>query len=105
MASPSAPGVAPETPDANHNSHSLAELRELIVGPEQRELARLRARLDDPELRAGDLTQIMAEAIALRAKRDRSLIRAHQPVFEESLKLSVEREPRFIADALFPIIG
>ena len=67
MASSTTSGVSPETPDNNGHSRSLAELRELIVGPEQRELARLRARLDDPDLRAEDMSQIVAEANGLRA--------------------------------------
>lgn len=105
MATVPSTGVSPETPEDNGNSRSLTELRELIVGPEQRELARLRERLEDPSLRAEDISQIVAEAIAIRAKRDRTLLRTLQPMMEESLKLSVERDPKFIADALFPIIG
>jgi outer membrane protein OmpA-like peptidoglycan-associated protein len=105
MASPTSTGVTPETPENNGNSRTLTELREMIVGPEQRELARLRARLDDPALRAEDISQIVAEAIALRAKRDRAMLRTLQPMIEEALKISVERDPKFIADALFPIIG
>jgi OOP family OmpA-OmpF porin len=105
MASPISTGVTPDTPENNGNSHSLAELRELIVGPEQRELARLRARLDDPELRAEDTSKIVAEAIAIRAKHGRAMLRTLQPMIEEALKLSVARDPSFIADALYPIIG
>ena len=105
MASPSSTGVTPETPENNGNSRSLTELRELIVGPEQRELARLRQRLDDPNVRAEDISQIVAEAIAIRSKRDRAMLRTLQPMIEESLKISVERDPKFIADALYPIIG
>ncbi len=105
MASPSSTGVTPETPENDGNSRSLTELRELIIGPEQRELARLRERLDDPNLRAEDISQIVAEAITIRSKRDRGMLRTLQPIIEESLRLSVERDPKFIADALFPIIG
>src|SRR3954463_5627452 len=105
MATPISTGISPQTPEHNGNSRSLTELRELIVGPEQRELARLRARLDDPELRAEDMSQIVAEAISLRAKADRGMLRTLQPMIEEALKISVERDPRMIADSLFPIIG
>jgi len=105
MASPSASGVAPETPDRNGNPGSLAELRELIIGPELRDLERLRARLDDPRLRSEELSQIVAEAIALRAKRDRTMLRTLQPMVEEALRISVARDPTFIADSLYPIIG
>jgi outer membrane protein OmpA-like peptidoglycan-associated protein len=105
MASPISTGVTPDTPETNGNSRSMTELRELIVGPEQRELARLRARLDDPALRAEDISQIVAEAIALRAKRDRAMLRTLQPMVEEALRISVERNPQIITDSLYPIIG
>ena len=105
MASSLAPDLAPDAPDRNGNTASLAELRELIVGPELRELARLRGRLDDPDVRSEELSQIVAEAIALRAKRDRAMLRTLQPMVEEALRISVERDPKFIADSLYPIIG
>ena len=100
-----APHVAPEAGDRERKASSLAELRELIVGPHLRELARLRGRLDDPHVRSEELSQIVAEAIALRAKRDRTLLRTLQPLLEEALRISVERDPAFIADSLYPIIG
>jgi outer membrane protein OmpA-like peptidoglycan-associated protein len=105
MASPIPTGVAAQTPEHNGNSRSFTELRELIVGPEQRELARLRARLDDPDLRAQDISQIVAEAITIRAKRDRAMLRTLQPIVEDALRISVERNPQIITDSLYPIIG
>ena len=104
MATPSASNVAPDA-DRDGDTASLAELRDLIVGPELRELARLRGRLDDPDVRSEELSQIVAEAIALRAKRDRGMLRTLQPMVEEALRISVERDPKFIADSLYPIIG
>lgn len=105
MASSTAPGVTPEAGDRNGNTGSLAELRELIVGPELRELARLRGRLDDPQVRSEELSQIVAEAIALRAKRDRGMLRTLQPMVEEAIRVSVARDPSLIADSLYPVIG
>jgi len=105
MASPIASGVAPDTPERNGNPGSLSELRELILGRELSELARLRTRLDDPQVRSEELSQIVAEAIALRAGRDRAILRTLQPMVEEALRISVERDPSIIADSLYPIIG
>ena len=81
----------------------MTELRELIVGPEQRELARLRARLDDPALRAEDISQIVAEAIAIRAKRDRAMLRTLQPMVEEALRISVERNRKSLPTRCIPL--
>jgi outer membrane protein OmpA-like peptidoglycan-associated protein len=105
MAFSTAADVAPDAPDRDTNAASLAELRELIVGPELREVERLRRRLDDPDIRSEELSQTIAEAIALRAKRDRAMLRTLQPMVEEALRISVERDPKIIADSLYPIIG
>ena len=45
----------------------------------------------------------MAEAVRLRS--DAKLRRALQPLLEEALQLSVQSNPRMLADALFPIFG
>ncbi len=105
MAPSTAPGVAQQTGDRNGDTGSLAELRELIVGPELHELARLRGRLDDPQVRSEELSQIIAEAISIRAKRDRAMVRTLQPMVEEAIRVSVARDPSLIADSLYPIIG
>jgi outer membrane protein OmpA-like peptidoglycan-associated protein len=80
-------------------------LRELLVGPEQSRLEELQHRLDDKQLRTEDLSQIVAEAIALRARRDHSLQKTLNPVIEEAVRISVKRDPSFLANALYPVIG
>src|SRR5208282_262725 len=80
-------------------------LRELLVGPEQSRLEELQRRLDDRQLRTEDLSQIVAEAIALRARRDHSLQHALNPLIEEAVQTSVRRNPAVLANALYPVIG
>ena len=80
------------------------KLRSLIVGPEQRELRSLRARLDDPARQARDVSQVLPEAVLLR-KDDPHLTRALAPTIEEAITDSVRRNPQPLADALFPVIG
>jgi outer membrane protein OmpA-like peptidoglycan-associated protein len=89
----------------NGSGDHLAQLRELLLGPEQRQLQELQQRLDDPALRAEELSQLVAEAIALRAKRDLAVQKTLYPIVEEGLRLSVERNPHILATSLFPIIG
>ena len=84
---------------------SYQRLRELLFGPEQGAIAGLQQRLDNPELRAEELSRILAEAIVLRSRRDRALQNALYPLFEESLRISVAHNPQLLADTLFPIIG
>jgi outer membrane protein OmpA-like peptidoglycan-associated protein len=83
----------------------FTRLRELLVGPEQARLEELQRRLDDRQLRTEDLSQVVAEAIALRARQDRGLQQALNPMIEEAVRISVTRDPTVLANTLFPVIG
>jgi outer membrane protein OmpA-like peptidoglycan-associated protein len=91
------PGSTPEP------SAELAELRELLVGQEIEELARVQARLADPAKRTEDLAQVLPEAI--RSAKAKSLRDALEPIVEKSFHSSVRRNPKELADAIYPIIG
>src|SRR4051794_37981441 len=97
-------GAQPE-PTGDAADDRYVQLRELLIGPEQEQIEDLRRRLDNPEIRSQELSEAIAEAIALRAKRDRDLQGVLQPVIEEALRISVARDPSMLADSLFPIIG
>ncbi|MGI9103688.1 MAG: OmpA family protein [Terriglobales bacterium] len=108
MSSAPGPTLIPKGEDRRADADSggrLSELRQLLVGPEQRRLDRLQQRLDDPATRTEDLSTVVAEAIALRSQRDRVLQNSLKPIIEEALRLSVERNPHLLATSLFPIIG
>ncbi|HUA19835.1 MAG TPA: OmpA family protein [Bryobacteraceae bacterium] len=81
----------------------LAELRAILLGPDREAWDALRQRLDNPSRRAEDVAGVLAEAVRLRS--DAKLRRALQPLLEEALQLSVQSNPRMLADALFPIFG
>ncbi|HTR38290.1 MAG TPA: OmpA family protein [Bryobacteraceae bacterium] len=81
----------------------LAELRAILLGPDREAWDTLRQRLDNPSRRAEDVAGVLAEAVRLRS--DAKLRRALQPLLEEALQLSVQSNPRMLADALFPIFG
>ena len=90
--------AAPSIPDG------LDELRDLLVDPERKAIAALRARLDDPVLRGRDLANGLPEALA-HCSDDRRLTEALMPPVEAVITSSVRRNPRPLADALFPVIG
>jgi OOP family OmpA-OmpF porin len=90
--------AAPSIPDG------LDELRDLLVAPERKEIAALRARIEDPALRAKDLATGLPAALAHCAD-DRRLAEVLQPPIEAVITTSVRRNPRPLADALFPVIG
>ena len=81
----------------------LAELRELLVGPEIEELAGIQARLADPAKRAEDLARFLPEAI--KAAKGRSLRDSLEPIIEKTFHSSVRRNPKELADAIYPVIG
>ncbi len=82
----------------------FAELRSLIIGPEQRQLRTLQARLDDQGAHTRAVSRVLPQAILLR-KDDPQMTRALAPTVEEAITSSVRRNPRPLADALFPIFG
>lgn len=71
----------------------LAELRGLLVGPEQAQIEALRERLENPLLLAEAVSRVLSEAIRLRAGRDGSLRSSLNPIIEEAISLSVRRNP------------
>lgn len=94
-----------ERPSNGDPTGEYIRLRELLVGPEQSRLEELQRRLDDRQLRTEELSRVVAEAIALRARRDHTLQQTINPLVEEAVRISVARNPRILADALFPVIG
>jgi OOP family OmpA-OmpF porin len=89
---------------AEIDDEQLTELRSLIVGPEQRELLALQARLLDPEVQMRDVSRVLPDAILLRGA-DPELTHALTPSIEEAVTASVRRDPAPLADALFPVMG
>src|SRR5262245_59074352 len=83
---------------------SLSELRSLLVGPERRDLTALQAHFSDPSLQTRDVSRVLPDAIALRAT-DPQLSKALAPSIEVAVTASVRKDPRPLADALFPVMG
>ncbi len=94
-----------EHEQAQASEHSFVELRDLLLGDQIRELEELRRRLDDPNLRTQETSKILADALSLSIQRDRRVQSVLQPIAEDSLRASVEKNPNLFADAVFPIVG
>ncbi len=82
----------------------LEELRTLLLGPEQQQLADLQARLDDPEERAADVAEVLPR-VFLQHSQDPRFTAALTPPIEKAITTSVQRNPKPLADALFPVMG
>jgi OOP family OmpA-OmpF porin len=87
------------------STQELAELRELLLGPERQRLRDLERRLDAAGISGEELAELLPEAIALRTRQDRQLARALAPTVEGAISESVRRNPREIATAIFPVLG
>ena len=99
-----APDVSGSVGTGHGPDDSFDELRTLLVGPEQRELRDLREYIHDPTAQTREVSRVLPDAIALRSG-DEQLKRALGPTVEEAITSSVRRDPRPLADALFPVIG
>jgi OOP family OmpA-OmpF porin len=83
---------------------SFAQLRSIIVGPEQRKLRALQAHLSDSAAQTLDVSRVLPDALQLRAD-DPQLKRALAPSIEDAITASVRKNPQALADAMFPVIG
>ena len=83
----------------------FATLRQLLVGPERKQLDELADRVEEVAITPQALADQLPEAIALRTSRDRQLGRALAPTVETALRESIRRNPREIASAIFPVLG
>lgn len=82
-----------------------AELRSLLLAPEQIQINELRDRLEHTAPDASAVSTVLAEAIALRGRHDDRLTNALTPHIETALSASVRRNPHVIADAITPVMG
>ena len=84
---------------------SLVELRDLLLGPLQAQLDKLQMRLDSPQQLTKDVSQVLPEAIALRAARDKKIQITLEPITEKAIKSSIKKDRKVLVDALFPVMG
>ncbi|MCP3875042.1 MAG: OmpA family protein [Desulfobacteraceae bacterium] len=86
-------------------SKTLDSLKDLMLKPEKEQIQRIEDRLDDPMVRAKEISQTLPEAISLSIINNNKLSRVIQPVIDESIKVSVKNNPKALADAIFPVLG
>jgi hypothetical protein len=91
--------------EASPSDAAFAQLRDLLLGDEQAQLARLRQRVEEPQLRTADVSRVLAQAVALRSADGPELAAALTPSVEAALASSIRRDPQVLANAIFPIIG
>jgi len=82
----------------------LEELRDLVVRPERKRLDRVEKRLDDPAERSREVAEVLPAAV--EESRDQGkLDKAMAPIVEDAIRISVRKDARSFAEALFPVMG
>lgn len=83
----------------------LTLLRRLILGREIDGLEDIHDQLFDKRRFADALSQVVAEAVRLRARRDDQLVVALKTTVNQIVRSSVRNNPSELADNLFPVMG
>ncbi len=84
---------------------TMAELRSLLLGPAEAQLAEVHERLLNPQRQVEEVSRVLPDAIAVRSRQDDDLTTALAPTVSAALEYSVRKNPQPLADAIFPIIG
>ncbi|MEP6913142.1 MAG: OmpA family protein [bacterium] len=100
-----AQGVLDEEKSQVSDEGTMAELRSLLLGPAEAQLAEVHERLLDPRRQVEEVSRVLPDAIAVRSRQDDDLSTALAPTVSAALEYSVRRNPQPLADAIFPIMG
>lgn len=94
------------------DSDHLETIRNLLFKEDRKQLRELKERLvtleirvNDPDSRTVDVSEILVPAIRKRLKADESLGDVLKPVVVEQFHQTSRNDPEIMADALFPILG
>jgi outer membrane protein OmpA-like peptidoglycan-associated protein len=86
-------------------TEELERLRRLILAAEQRRLAAVERRLDDPDVRAEELSEVLPESLARAARDGNRLGLALSGVVDEALDASIKKSRKRLAEVLAPAMG
>jgi OOP family OmpA-OmpF porin len=90
---------------AQPQASDLAQVRALLLGADPVRLSALQRILDDPSEHTRFVASVLSEALAARSRQDDSVARALTTTIDRAIEFSVRRNPKPLADAVFPIIG
>ena len=91
--------------ESQDSEDTLEELRHLLIAPEQEKLDELGERLDNPQLHARDISQVLPMAVSLSTQKDDRLTDALAPVLSKSVMVLIKKDVQSFANALFPVLG
>lgn len=98
--------VGSARPDSAVNGGGdLGALREILLREQEVRMNELAARLNDPSVRAEELSHVIPEAIARSSHRDTALSDVIMPNVEKAIESSVHKNSKVLADVIFPVMG
>ncbi|MCA1557874.1 MAG: OmpA family protein, partial [Acidobacteria bacterium] len=90
---------------AQGDNAEMAELRTLLLGPAEGQIAEIHDRLTDPHRQLTEVSSVLPDAIAVRTRQDDELSHALGPTITTAIERSVRKNPQPLVDAIFPVIG
>ena len=93
------------TSHENGDEGTMAELRSLLLGPVEQQIDEVHTRLFDPQRQVEEVSRALPDAISIRSRQDDELTSALSPTVSAALEHSVRKDPKPLADAIFPIMG
>ncbi|MBT8115601.1 MAG: hypothetical protein KJP04_09475, partial [Arenicella sp.] len=83
----------------------IEELRQILVGDNAEELAKLRNRIDSLDQRTKDVAEVLAPAIDAGIKKNDKLVNSLAGPVSSSLKTAIRAEPDNYAEILYPVMA
>lgn len=90
-----------ETPEVSLNSEQIPSDTNLEKHNGSNDLEQLRRLL----VQAEEVGEVLPSAVEKSSRKDDKLTEATLPIVEENIRQSVLRDPKILAEALFPVIG
>lgn len=84
---------------------SMAELRTLLLGPAEAQIAEIHERLTDPQRQLKEVSHLLPAAVAIRTRSDNELREALTPTITSAIERTVRKNPQPLVDAIFPLMG
>ncbi len=84
---------------------NLDELRQLLIGPEQKALRKLQERLDNPKKRAYDISRVLPQAMVLCSSQNAALAKELTPQMDKLINASIGKNSKVFIKTLSRMIG
>ncbi len=85
--------------------NDLDKLKDLLFGAEREALDSIAERVERPETRTADVSDVLPEAIRQSHKKDSELVESLKEPVGECLQRAFREDPETYSDALYPVMG